>query len=81
MAQLVVRNLEEDVKRKLQRRARQHGRSMQEEVHDILRNAVEAEDEPRLQLGRRLRGLFAQIGLEEDIPEMRGEPARPADLG
>jgi hypothetical protein len=25
--------------------------------------------------------LFAGIGLDEDIPEIRGQPARPADLG
>src|SRR5215212_1684739 len=40
MAQLVVRNLEDDVKAKLQRRARRHGRSTEEEVRDILRDAV-----------------------------------------
>jgi plasmid stability protein len=32
MAQLVVRNLEQSVKTKLQRRAKRHGRSMEEEV-------------------------------------------------
>jgi hypothetical protein len=31
MAQVIVRNLEEAVKRKLQRRAARHGRSMEEE--------------------------------------------------
>ena len=81
MARLVVRYLEEDVKRKLQRRARRHGRSMEEEVLDILRNAVDSEDGTKRPLGQRLRGLFAEIGLEEDIPTIRGQPARPADLG
>jgi len=37
MAQLVVRNLENSVKARLQRRARRNGRSMEEEVRDILR--------------------------------------------
>ena len=32
MAQLVVRNLDDDVKAKLQQRARQHGPSTEEEV-------------------------------------------------
>jgi hypothetical protein len=36
-AQLVVRNLDDDVKAKLQQRARQHGRSTEEEVREILR--------------------------------------------
>ena len=40
MAQLVVRNLEDDVKRGLQRRAMMHGRSMEAEVRDILCAAV-----------------------------------------
>jgi antitoxin FitA len=39
MAQLVVRNLEDAVKRRLKRRADKHGRSMEEEVRDILRAA------------------------------------------
>ena len=40
MAQVIVRNLDEAVKRKLQRRAARHGRSMEEEVRDILRDAA-----------------------------------------
>ena len=40
MAQFVVRNLEEDVKIRLKRRAARHGRSMEDEVRDILRDAV-----------------------------------------
>jgi antitoxin FitA len=80
MAQLVVRNLDDDVKAKLQRRARRHGRSTEEEVRDILRSAVREEGAPLPPLGTRLRGRFARIGLEEDIPELRGQPARPAEF-
>ncbi len=43
MGQLVVRNIENAVKTRLQRRAQRHGRSMEEEVRDILRSAVSAE--------------------------------------
>ena len=80
MAQLIVRNLDDDVKTKLQQRARLNGRSTEEEVRDILRNAVKDADGAKLPLGRRLRELFAPIGLDEDVPEIRGHPARPADL-
>ena len=80
MAQLVVRNLDDDVKAKLQRRARRHGRSTEEEVRDILRSAVTAEDVPARPLGTRLRSRFACFRLDEDIPELRGQPARPADF-
>ena len=78
MAQLVVRNLDDDVKAKLQQRAKKHGRSTEEEVREILRNAVWDEPQKTEPLGKRLRALFADIGLEEDIPEWRGQPAKPA---
>ena len=78
MAQLVVRNLEEDVKALLQHRASRHGRSMEEEVRDILRNAVRTECGANAPLGSRLRARFADIGLDKDIEELRGEAARPA---
>ena len=78
-AQLVVRNLDDDVKVKLQRRARLHGRSTEEEVRYILRNAVKGEDGPKLPLSSRLASRFARIGLTEEIPEMRGQTVRPAD--
>ncbi len=81
MAQLVVRNLDDDVKTKLQRRARRHGRSTEEEVREILSNAVREEGAPLPPLGSRLRARFAGIGLDEDVPELRGQPARPAEFG
>ena len=80
MAQMVVRHLEDDVKIKLQRRARRHGRSTEEEVRNILRKAVRGEDAVRGRLGSRLASRFTRIGLIEDIPELRGQPARPAGL-
>jgi len=80
MAQLLVRHLDDDVKAKLQRRARRHGHSTEEEVREILRNAVRDEGGARAPLGSRLAARFAGLGLTEEIPELRGEPARPADL-
>jgi plasmid stability protein len=81
MAQLVVRNLDDDVKAKLQIRARRHGRSTEAEVRDILRNAVSDEGSERVPLGTRIAARFAGIGLDQDIPEQRGYPAQPADFG
>ena len=78
MAQILVRNLEAIVKARLQRRASRHGHSMEEEVRDILRNAVRAEEAAPTGLGSRLRKRFAGIGLEEDIAELRGHKARAA---
>ena len=78
MAQLVVRQLDDDVKEKLQRRARRHGRSTEEEIREILRNAVRSEGIDRAPLGSRISARFRRIGLDEEIPELRGNPALPA---
>jgi plasmid stability protein len=81
MAQLVVRNIENGVKARLQRRARRNGRSMEEEVRDILRAAVQAEkNAPAGGLGTELSALFADIGLDEPIQELRGFQIDPPDF-
>lgn len=81
MAQLVVRNLEEDIKERLQKRAKRHGRSMEEEVRDILRDAVKKEGQPAEGLGTRIANRFRGLGLEEPFPELRDEVwARPVDF-
>jgi plasmid stability protein len=56
---------------RLQRRAARHGRSMEEEVRDILRNVVKDQDAAAGGLGTEIASLFANVGLEEDIPELR----------
>lgn len=81
MAQLIVRILDADVEAKLQARARRHGRSIEEEVRDILLDAVRGEALSAEPLGQRLRASFASIGLDEDIPELPDQPARLADFG
>jgi plasmid stability protein len=80
MAQLIVRNLEDDVKRRLQARAHRHGRSTEEEVRDILRHAVRDEGAPKPGLGSRIAGRFAGRGLDLDLTNLRGQQPRPADL-
>jgi plasmid stability protein len=80
MAQLVVRNLENAVKARLQRRAKRHGRSMEEEARDILRNAVNEDDTARVGLGTEIASLFSKVGLESDIRELRGHEVKPASF-
>lgn len=82
MAQLVVRNIEESVKTKLQRRAKRHGRSMEEEVREILRDATKAEGKNRKGLGTEIAELFRGIGLrpDEELPELRGFTIEPPDF-
>jgi plasmid stability protein len=78
MAQLTVRNLEQSVKTKLQRRAKRNGHSMEEEVRDILRDAVKNGAVKEEGLGTRMRRRFAGIGVDLQIPERSGEPVRAA---
>ncbi len=79
MAQLVVRNLESSVKAKLQRRAKRHGRSMEEEAREALRNAVNSE-EAGAGLGTEIARLFEGIGLDSEIVELRGHAIKPVDF-
>ena len=80
MAQLLVRNLEDNVKKRLKQRAERHGRSLEEEVRDILRNAVKSENRPVEGLGTRIANRFKGMGLREgeEIQEWRGYTVRPA---
>src|ERR1700747_1234336 len=79
VGQLVVRNIENIVKTRLQRRAKRHGRSMEEEVRDILRNAVAEEVMPSGGLGTDISKLFVKISLAADIAELRGHAITPLD--
>jgi plasmid stability protein len=72
VAQLIVRDLDDYVKEHLKERARRHGRSMEEEVRDILCNAVKGEGAAQPGLGSRIAARFTGIGLSEPIPELRG---------
>jgi plasmid stability protein len=79
MAQLVVRNLEDDVKERLQDRARRHGQSLEELVRDILRDAAKETNQPSGGLGSEIAALFRRKGFKEgEIQELRGYPVQPA---
>ena len=77
MASLTIRNLDDAVKRRLRVRAASHGRSMEEEVRDILRAAV-GEPPAARNLGRAIHARFAAIGgVELELPArgpMRAPP-------
>ena len=75
---MVVSNIEAEVKKKLQRRVIRHGRSIEEEVRDILRNALKDEGRGAAGgLGSEIAALFAGIGLDSDIAELRVHPIKP----
>ena len=78
MAQLIVRNIEDDTKRRLQLRAARHGQSMEAEMRDILRDAVKQEPVASGGLGSEIAAMFQGLGLEEgEIQEIRGHPIKP----
>jgi plasmid stability protein len=81
MAQVIVRNLEDDIKLALKQRASLHGWSMEEEVRCILRRAVNEESTVTSQLGSRIAARFADIGLAEPLPELRGQSVEPMSFG
>jgi antitoxin FitA len=81
MAQLLVRNLENSVKARLQRRAKRHGHSMEEEVRDILRAAVnEEKTASKGGLGTEISKIFAKHGLDQPIEELRGFTINPPNF-
>jgi plasmid stability protein len=82
MAQLIVRKIENEVKGKLQRRAKRHGRSVEEEVREILRDATKREGRISRRLGTKIAQLFRRAGLkpDEEIRELREIEIQAADF-
>ena len=72
MAQILVRNLEDNLKTRLQRRAKRHGHSMEAEVRDILRNALREDKAQSVGFGTASVALFSGQGifLDEPIAEL-----------
>ena len=81
MAQVIVRNIEAEVKAGLKQRATLHGCSMEEEVRQILRNAVSQDAQPVARLGSRIATRFAGIGLNEQLPELHQQVTAPIGFG
>ncbi len=80
MGALSIRNLDDDVKARLRRRAASHGRSMEAEVRVILAEAV-SDPETSAGLLQSMLDRFGEIGgAELELPPRR-TPARAADLG
>ena len=75
MASITVRNLDAELQQRLRHRAARHGRSLEEEVRDILQAALEPEPPAPENLATAIRKRFAPLGgVELDLPPR--EPAR-----
>jgi plasmid stability protein len=75
MASLTVRKLDDPLKARLRIRAAMHGRSMEEEVRDILRTALNSEPPRPENLADAIQARFAPYGGVELEPLPR-EPIR-----
>lgn len=78
MSVLTVRNLDDDLKTRLRVRAAQHGRSMEAEAREILRESLA--DQQNVKVGSWIRERFEGLRLHElEIPP-RTELPRAPDL-
>lgn len=68
MAQLIVRNLEEKLKSQLAALARHNGNSMEEEVRQIIKNALSKKADG---LGGKIAGYFADNRADFEIEELK----------
>ncbi len=77
MASIVIRGLDESVKRRLAAQAREHGRSMEAEARDILTKATRPPN-----IGLALLRAAQEAGGIEDLPvPERTDVARAVDFG
>ena len=77
LASITIRNLDDDVKTGLRIRAAGNGRSMEEEVRLILREAVGGDAVPANGLGTAIHELFKPFGgVELELPP-RGPMREP----
>jgi plasmid stability protein len=79
MGSITIRRLDDDLKERLRRRAARHGRSMEDEVRELLRTTLAMETNEPDNLADRIRARFAPLGgVDLELPEreMVREPPR-----
>jgi len=70
MAQVLVRNLDEQVVAALRRKAELHGRSFEQELRVALTTAARLTREERVALARRIRGMTPAGMTQTDSAEL-----------
>lgn len=78
MASIVIRNLEEGMKRKLKIRAATNGRSMEQEAREILKSVLTQAAKKRTNLAASIREIFSPLGGVE-LERFPREPIRDPD--
>jgi len=81
VASMTIRNVDDQLKKRLRLRAALHGHSMEEEARDILRSALATETSGSANLAQRIRSRMAVVGgVMLELPPR--EPIRtPVDFG
>lgn len=80
MATMTIRNIDDDMKRRLRLQAASHGRSMEEEARDILRVALSTGTAAKGNLADTIRARFAPLGGVEIASPRREPMPDPIDL-
>ena len=75
MASIIVRRLDAGAKARLRVRAAHHGRSMEEEAREILKEALAKEKTDQRNLAESIRARFASLG-GVDLPHLPRDPMR-----
>jgi len=75
MASITIRNLDDELKRRLRIRSAEHGRSMEDEARDILRTSLSVVDPAPVNLASAIRRRFTEIPDTELLIPTR-EPVR-----
>lgn len=77
MASITIRNLDDSLKRRLRIRAAEHGRSMEEEAREILRQTVGGAPATE-DLGTAIHRRFAALGgVDLELPPREPMPEAP----
>ncbi|GAA6617464.1 FitA-like ribbon-helix-helix domain-containing protein [Scytonema sp. NUACC26] len=77
MTNITIFNVDDNIKNLLQQRASKNGRSLEEEVKEILRLVLSENQKPPVNLVNIIEKRFAHLGNFE-LGEITREPMRPA---
>jgi plasmid stability protein len=80
MASITIRNLDDDLKKRLRLRAAEHGRSMEEEARDILQSSLRSHDMTGAEWYAAIRADVAPLGGIRLEPLPRQPVREPPDF-
>ncbi|MEA5551765.1 plasmid stability protein [Anabaena cylindrica UHCC 0172] len=75
MTNIIISNLDDEIKSRLQKRAEKYGPSLEEEAREILDMTLTENNENSLNLATLIEKRFANFG-DFELPEIAREPIR-----